>query len=343
MPTTKNPTPMFTCSSLARALAINGLSLFFGIAANVSLLLTFLHRVHYHISQPFTLIAWLLSATLLLALIIVYALCPSLKASNLKNVIWSQSWYYAIMSTIFYFLISFMLASNLWGAYVQDHYPPGLRGLTHPQRSVMLQSILYMVYLGGGAALFAHLEGWRFLDGVYWADYTLLTIGIGSDFPPKTVASRIILVPYAWGGIITVGLVVVGVRGLVVEKGRDKLRLRSAQRRITRSVRRRWTSPFSHTAEGERDAENAVHNAMERKCHEDCREEHQHNSGTQQDALMQAVNDSVAEGNDKPEWWLARWAGLLTAFTAYLLLWLGGAAVFYALEVRYYCSRETGS
>ena len=319
---------------LIRALAINGLSLAFGIAANTSLLLTFLRRIPYQVSQPFTLIAWLLSATLLLALIIVYALCPSLQPRKINDFIWSQSWYYAIMSTILYFLISFMLANNLWGAYVQDHYPPGLRGLTHSQRSLMLQSILYMVYLGGGAALFAHLEGWRFLDGIYWADYTLLTIGIGSDFSPKTTAARVALIPYAWGGIITVGLVVVGVRGLVIEKARDKLRLRSAHKlkeMVTRGApRKRW---ISRTAEGEKDAQDSAHNSIESKTREDSVEEHQQNSETQQSPTKQALNKGDAVGKDKSSWW-ATWAGLSAAFAAYLLLWFGGAAAFYAFEVR---------
>ena len=318
--------PCLLFSFLTRALAINGLSLTFGIAANTSLLLTFLRRIPYQVSQPFTLVAWLLSATLLLALIIAYALCPSLQHRTVNDFIHSQSWYYGIMSTILYFLISFMLASNLWGAYIQGHYPPGLRGLTNSQRSLMLQSILYMVYLGGGAALFAHLEGWRFLDGIYWADYTLLTIGLGSDFSPKTTAARVALIPYAWGGIITVGLTVAGVHGLVIEKARDKLRLRAARKRAARASRA--------AGGGGKDEQNAGNNTMERNTREDTLEEQQPNSDTtqQQNVSTQALNVGVgAESNDK-HWW-DKWGGLSAAFAAYLLLWLGGAAAFYAFEV----------
>lgn len=307
---------VYSCSFLIRALAINGLSLTFGIAANTSLLLTFLRRIPFQASQAFTLVAWLLSATLLLALIVAYDLCPSLQHRTVNDFIHSQSWYYGIMSTILYFLISFMLASNLWGAYIQNHYPPGLRGVTNSQRSLMLQSILYMVYLGGGAALFAHLEGWRFLDGIYWADYTLLTIGIGSDFSPKTTAARVALVPYAWGGIITVGLVVAGVHGLVIEKAKDKIRLRAARRR---AVRKQWAART-------KDEQNAGNNTMEGDTRGDTLEEQQQN------ATKEVLNVGVPEGDDK-HWWWDKWSGLTAAFAAYLLLWLGGAAAFYAFEV----------
>ena len=47
----------------------------------------------------------------------------------------------------------------------------------------MLQTIAFMVYLLGGAAVYARIEEWTFVDAVYWADFTLLTIGIGVRSP----------------------------------------------------------------------------------------------------------------------------------------------------------------
>lgn len=87
----------------------------------------------------------------------------------------------------------------------------------------MLQTISFTLYLSLGAGVFAKIEGWSFADGVYWADYTLLTIGIGSDFPPTTTLGRMLLIPYAAFGITLIGLVVSSVRGLVLERAKTKV------------------------------------------------------------------------------------------------------------------------
>jgi Ion channel len=64
----------------------------------------------------------------------------------------------------------------------------------------MLQTISFLVYLLAGAAVYSHIEGWAYLDAVYWADFTLLTVGIG-DYAPGTHLGRGLLFPFAIGGI----------------------------------------------------------------------------------------------------------------------------------------------
>ncbi|EKG11661.1 Ion transport 2 [Macrophomina phaseolina MS6] len=93
----------------------------------------------------------------------------------------------------------------------------------------MLQTISFTVYLLLGGLVFSYIEGWKFLDGVYWADYTLLTVGLGSDFPPKTHLGRSLLFPFAIGGILMVGLVVGSIRSLVLERGKAKLEARMTE------------------------------------------------------------------------------------------------------------------
>lgn len=70
--------------------------------------------------------------------------------------------------------------------------------------------------------MFSSLEGWSYVDGVYFSDYTLLTIGLGSDFPLKRTVSRALLIPYAAGGILILGLVIGSVRGLFLERGKSE-------------------------------------------------------------------------------------------------------------------------
>lgn len=93
----------------------------------------------------------------------------------------------------------------------------------------MLQTILFLIYLLGGAAVYARIEGWRYLDAVYWADLTLLTIGIG-DFVPETHKGRGLLFPYAVGGILILGLIVGSIRAQMLEKGRQKMAETVAER-----------------------------------------------------------------------------------------------------------------
>lgn len=64
-------------------------------------------------------------------------------------------------------------------------------------RSLLGASILILL----GGALFYHLvEGWRFVDSLYFAAITLTTIGFG-DFVPKTDAGKIFTVVYIGIGV----------------------------------------------------------------------------------------------------------------------------------------------
>ena len=147
----------------------------------------------------------------------------------------SQSYYYGLISSVLYFTISTLLLLSMLGATVFRKYPASFSTLTGPQRTLMLQTISFSLYLALGAGVFARIEGWEFTDGVYWADYTLLTIGLGSDYPLNTTLARMLLIPYAAIGITMIGLVVSSVRGLVLERARAKM-----VRRFLGKERERW-------------------------------------------------------------------------------------------------------
>ena len=94
----------------------------------------------------------------------------------------SQAFYYAVFSAGLYFLVASLMLVTVWGAY-QGKYDKKFQ-LTMSQRTLMLQTISFLVYLLAGAAVYSHIEGWAYLDALYWADFTLLTIGIG-DYSPR--------------------------------------------------------------------------------------------------------------------------------------------------------------
>ena len=64
-------------------------------------------------------------------------------------------------------------------------------------RSLMGASI---VILFGGAAIYSYLEGWRYLDSLYFSAITLTTIGYG-DFSPQTDGGKIFTIIYIGFGV----------------------------------------------------------------------------------------------------------------------------------------------
>lgn len=61
--------------------------------------------------------------------------------------------------------------------------------------------------MGVGAALYHWLEGWSWLDSVYFVVITLTTIGYG-DFAPTKPITKILTIFYGLNGIILFLLIV---------------------------------------------------------------------------------------------------------------------------------------
>ncbi|KAK5006518.1 hypothetical protein LTR60_005949, partial [Cryomyces antarcticus] len=159
-------------------------------------------RIPFAVAQPITIIGWLISSSLLVGLLAATS-SPSLITASAFAL--AQAFYYGIFAGALYLIVSSLIGIAVFGAY-RGHYKKELR-LSTSQRALMLQTMILMAYLLLGALVFSKIEGWEFLDSVYWADVTLLTIGLGASYTPKTNVGRGLLFPYALGGIIAVGLV----------------------------------------------------------------------------------------------------------------------------------------
>jgi potassium channel subfamily K len=204
-------------------IAVNSISLVFALTANMSLLLNMARRLSFAIAQPVTILGWYLSSALLIALVVV-ASTPMFRIQPMQEHALSQAYYYGIIAAALYFLIASLMVFTAFGAW-KGHYSKDFQ-LTPSQRTLMLQTIGFMCYLLLGALVFSKVEGWQFLDAVFWADFTLLTVGIGGEFVPKTHTGRSLLFPYAIGGLIMVGLVIGSVRSLILEHGKQKMSAR---------------------------------------------------------------------------------------------------------------------
>ena len=224
----------------AWTLALNGVSLVLALTANLALLLNMSMRLKFMIAQPISIIGFFLASVFLIIDLAVevsspnFHLSPDSPAFPAASHALSSAFYFAIEAAVIYMIISILLCLTLLGTFL-GHYKAEFR-LTIAQRTLMLQTMAFVTYLLLGALVFSHVEGWLFLDGVYWADITLLTIGLGSDYHPSTHTGRTLLFFFAIGGIIIIGLVIGSIRTLVLERGKAKMSARMIEKHRLRAV-----------------------------------------------------------------------------------------------------------
>lgn len=289
---------------------MNALSLAVALISNLSLLLNMARRLPFPIAQPITVGGWYISSILLICLT---AIMP--RTVDMEGLELTQGYYYAIMASAVYFFISSLMMVTIYGARTY-HYPRGFY-LTSSQRSVMLQTIIYMVYLLLGALVYSHVEQWRYLDAVYWADFTILTTGIG-DLAPATHLGRGLLFPYAIGGILTLALIIRSIHSLMVERGKSKLAARSTEKfRMFVATRLR---KGQGTRYGFFFLQARPHNPDDSESQRQRHEFH----------LMRAIHKAAA--------WQLRWVSFFTALLLWTTLWMLGALAFFMAEDRQHWS-----
>lgn len=278
---------------LSRLVAINAVSLAIGILSNLALLLGMAHRLSFTISQPITIAGWYISSILLLVII---GLTPS-RLNIHTEYAFGQPFVYACLAAFIYlFLASLLVFTTLYAK--KGHYSPDFSDtLTLPQRTLMVQSTFFIVYLICGGAVFGHIEDWRLVDGMYWATITLLTIGYG-DIVPITHLGRSLIIPYAIAGIIMLGLVAGSVGSLVLDRAQKKMSVRWTMRERER-LGSEVTQPHPEDAT-DMEKERREFNTMRR---------------IQARALTRH-----------------RWTLLGISCVALFMLWLLGAAVFWGTE-----------
>ena len=184
--------------------------------------------------------------------------------------------------------------------------------LTTSQRTLMLQTISFMIYTVGGAGVYAKIEGWMFLDAMFFVNYTLLTVGIG-DYAPQTHLGRGLLFPFAIGGIVTVGLVIGSIRSLVLERGKNKLASRMLEKKreaLVKKLHKEGEMKIIVPLDGKEEMKEAGISERERRQAEF--------------NLMRQIQQSSATRK--------KWVALLISGGAWLFLWFIGALVFYFAE-----------
>ncbi|CZR68839.1 related to potassium channel [Phialocephala subalpina] len=214
-------------------LIANAIQISVAIVANMVMVLNLARRIKFRIAQPIAISGWYISSFALAALVIT---ASQLAHKQQPEYLWTQAYCYCIYAAVIYFFVaSLLLISYL--DYRRRHSRDDIRLAATTLRSLAFYTIIYLLHLFLGALVFSRLEGWAYLDGVYWAETTLLTIGLG-DFAPTTTAGRALLFPYAILGIISLGLTLGAIRRLVLDRNRAMLHVRKLSKMRDRHLRK---------------------------------------------------------------------------------------------------------
>ncbi|KAH4052563.1 hypothetical protein HBI81_134880 [Parastagonospora nodorum] len=246
--------------------------------------------------------------------------------------------------------------------YFLGHYPENFQ-LSDSQRTLILQSMAFFVWLAGGAAVFSKIEkeagedDWGFPDALYFCDVTILTVGFG-DLVPTTDVGRGIVFPYSVGGIITLALIVSSLYKAVREIGEENVIQKHVDRMREKALERTVTNSF--------DLRHQEHNARH-LIRKRTRSFPKISKPADPRPLRTAMGNSVARAttfsrsvvpdalkiNRKPKLMLLkeekdrfdamrqiqadskkfrRWMALFWSVTVFSILWCAGAVVFWQAE-----------
>ncbi|KAI9151956.1 Outward-rectifier potassium channel TOK1 [Paramyrothecium foliicola] len=298
---------------------VNAIQLVVAIVSNVFLLLNMTRRIRFSIAQPITIAGWYISAVCLIGLTATAAGPLTQGLDPVNHYIWSQAYYYGIWAAILYFVVASLMVVTFSGA-LAGHYPKDFN-LTASQRTLMLQTIMFLMYLLLGALVFSNVEGWNYLDAVYWADVTLFTVGYG-DYSPSTRLGQALLMPYALVGVISLGLVIGSIRSLVLERGKRQMDARMEEKRRRRTVKTMSNNGkdillepiHADTDMSSRDPDGALPaTEFERR--------------NAEFDLMRKIQRQASTRR--------KWIAMAVSTGTWLILWLVGAHVFYKCENPY--------
>ena len=224
---------------------LNVASLICGFVGNIFLLFNFTGRVRYIIALPGSILFFFVAAVILASI----TACMKIYFPPVAPLeVFTQGYWYAIISAVFYFFIGLLLMINMLG-YLLGHYPQQF-DLTDSQRTLILQTMLFFIWLAGGGAVFSEVEkrysdndqAWNYVNSVYFCDVTILTVGFGDLFPTSDIGRGLVF-PYSVGGIIFLGLVISSISNFASELSEDKVIKKHVEKTRHRTVSRAISEP----------------------------------------------------------------------------------------------------
>ncbi|PVH99707.1 voltage-gated potassium channel, partial [Periconia macrospinosa] len=233
---------------------LNVASLICGFLGNLFLLFNFTQRIRYLIALPATIFFWYLASGMLIGITVSMEVhAPPYRPEQT----YTQGFWYAICAAALYLFCSTLLMINMLGYFLRRY--PDTFVLSDSQRTLILQTMVFFIWLGGGAAIFSQIEtaagqsSWNFTNAIYFCDVTILTVGFG-DFYPTTDVSRGIIIPYSLGGIVILALIVNSIYKFmreigeqnIIKKHTERIRVRTLDRAVTNSFDLRQREREAH-------------------------------------------------------------------------------------------------
>ncbi|RMZ82493.1 hypothetical protein DV737_g2002, partial [Chaetothyriales sp. CBS 132003] len=233
--------------------ALNIASLVCGFVGNLFLLFNFTRRLRYIVALPATIILFYVASGILIGITV----SMNEHVPPRQNEVYSQGFWHAIIAASLYMFNSMILMVNMLG-YFLGHYPQHF-DLTYEQRNLILQTIMFFIWLGGGAAVFSYREQWTYPDALYFCDVTILTIGFG-DLVATNDLDRGLVFPFSVGGTIILGLMVSSIHRFAQELSQDKVLRQHVEKRRVSTLSRAVT--FADEEKNREELERAVQNGQ---------------------------------------------------------------------------------
>jgi potassium channel subfamily K len=226
------------------AYSLNTVSLITGCVGNVFLLCNFTKRVRYIIALPATIIMWAASSAILIGITAAMDIyTPPIRPQETYH----QGFWYAIFAAVLYMICFLILMVNMLG-HIRGHYPQTF-ALCDSHRTLILQTMLFFIWLAAGGAVFSYIEThygggafvWSFANALYFCEVTILTVGFGDIYPTNNF-SRGLMLPYAVGGIVMLGLVVSSLTTFATDLGSVNIVKKHTEHNRNKTVGRTVTS-----------------------------------------------------------------------------------------------------
>ncbi|CCK68623.1 Tok1p KNAG_0B01800 [Huiozyma naganishii CBS 8797] len=186
---------------------LNIISLVIGFVSNVVLLFHFARKLSYLKSQLINITGWTAAGVLLLVDVIVCG-TRDVKPRYQKTI----GFWYACFTSGLYLGCALVLSIHYIG-YVLKKYPATFNLLPN-ERSIMVFTVMFSLWLIWGAAMFSGLLGISFGNALYFCTVSLLTIGLG-DILADNVSSKIMILVFSISGVIILGLIVYMTRSII--------------------------------------------------------------------------------------------------------------------------------
>jgi hypothetical protein len=147
---------------------------------------------------------------------------------------YSQAYWVTFASTITSLVVTVTLIIDYWRT---PNFAKSGSGLTRKQRALVIIVMILLSYLGFGALIYCFMMDIQFLDALYFAVCSSLTIGFG-DVSPSSPGARVFSIFYNTFGILNTGLAIAIARETIIESFQQSYRNRKHALALRRKMHR---------------------------------------------------------------------------------------------------------